>query len=406
MRTTSVFILCLFLCTATAHADNHEPKTPSSAPASAPTRMSTEMPREMPRASLKAPTKKPSIIWGYKSGFFAKTADNKYKIKIGGWAHINYTAKVDDGELKTNEIKLSKARLLVKATTFKYLHTFLLLEFMNELPVLEYSARFQPYEALGLKVGGFKVPMGRQWICPAWKRAFVSGALSMVKFKPGYDLGVNVLGSFSNHLIEYQAGVFNGSGVNKPQDNTDMLVVARVAVNPLGPTPMTESDFKGTPTPRLSVGLGATYNPISKTTSSQVIKDNKVVTETVTAGSKVMTLGSDLAFIYKGSATIAEFFYRSTWPDEKDRVDSLGWMLQSSYFFLPKRLQAGLRASMVRMNMDKDDADLWELSTVAAYYIYKTQFVLQGEYSMRLTKKSKTDDLYSHSAQLQVLFRF
>lgn len=400
MRTLCAFLLGMFLVgvAPAIHADPASQPIQAD-PASQPAAFAATG-QEPAAATKQEPPKKPSILWGYKGGFFAKTDDDRFKLKLGGWAHVTYKANYKDGDLDSHAIDLRMARLVVMATAFKYLHVKTVFEFMDELPVLFYHATFQPYDAFGVRFGQFKAPIVRHFLVAPFKRTFVSSALAMTKFKHDWDMGVNVLGSFRNHMFEYQAGVFNGSGRNKPNDNTDLMAAARFQFNPLGPVALIESDYKNSQKPLLAVGVGAIYNPLTSSTT------DAVTGATITADSKQAKMSTDVVFFYKGLAAIAEVYYRSTWTDDKDAVNSIGWLAQAAYFLLPKRLEAGLRGGMIRLDMDKDDADQYEMSTVVNYYVYKTQFKVQGEYSMRLIKSPDKDDLYDHAVRIQGMFKF
>lgn len=431
----AAFLLCFFVTLLMSSASRGQPGEPKeeAPPTSQPTVEvnptsqpmvevnPTSQPTVLSPGEPKVQPKKPTIFWGYKSGFFVKTADERFKLKLAGWAHVMWTGLITDGdytawskkddqcakkndlrdnEFSTNEFSLRRARLLVKATAFEYLHAFVLLELMSELPVLDYYATFQPFDAFGLRVGQFKAPLSRHFMSVPWKRTFISSAMAMTKFKLGRDIGVNVLGSFRDHLFEYQAGVFNGSGMNAPQDNTDFLVVGRMAVNPLGPVPLIESDFGRTEKPLLSIGFSGAYNPIDKLST-----DYKAC-KTAMLHTQQMTLGGDITFIYKGLVATGEVYYRSLWPEAKDRKDALGFLLHAGYFIWPKRMELAVRTSMARLDMDVEGKDMWEFSTVLNTFIYKTQFGVQAEYSFRLDQQPGMDDRKSHGIRVQMLFRF
>lgn len=396
MRAALGLVITLAFAT-TAHADPASQPTadPSSQPAVAPT---TPEPPAVPEAPAPA-RKKLKVEWGYKGGFFAKTADGNFKIKLGGWAHVTYLANITDTDLSKHAIDLRMARLVFKASAFKYLHSRVVLELMNELPVLYYDATFQPFAAFGVRFGQFKAPIVRHFLMAPFKRTFVSSALAMTKFKHDWDMGASVLGSFKDHLIEYEAGVWNGSGRNKANDNTDLMGAARVVVNPFGKVGLIESDYQGFKKPKLSIGAAVLYNPFTNTSTD-------ATGTAVTTDSKQVKMSTDAAFFYRGLAVIAEVYYRSTWTGDKDAINGLGWLAQAAYFFLPQRLEGGLRGGMIRLNMDKDDADQYEISTVVNYYVYKTMFKVQGEYTMRLAKVPGKDDVYNHAVRIQGLFRF
>jgi hypothetical protein len=222
----------------------------------------------------------------------------------------------------------------------------------------------------------------------------------MTQFNLGADHGVTLLGSFRNHLIEYEVGAFNGSRIYNPQDNTSFLLIGRLAVNPLGPVPMIESDLEGTPRPLLSLGLSAGYNPIDYETT-----DYKQCT-TESAHAEEVTLGADVTFIFRGLVATAELYYRGRLREAQDRLDALGFLVQTGYFVWPRRIELAARTSMVRPDMAKSSSDRWEVSGVANWFIYDTQLELQLEWSFRQDIKPLAEDKRSHWARLQLLFRF
>jgi len=391
----STLLLCMLAVGAATPAFADPASQPASAPAAAPEQVAEPEPAD----TQDEPTRKPTVDWGYKGGFFVQTVDKKFKFKLGGWAWTTYTARFKDGDLSDHAVSLRTARLVIKATAFKHLHIKSVINLSAELPILDFHATYQPCDAFGVRFGQFKAPIVRHFLVVPWKRTFVSSALAMTKFKHDWDMGVNVLGSFRNHMIEYQAGVFSGAGKNKPNDNTDLMGAARVVFNPFGPVGLIESDYKGSPKPLLSVGLAMIYNPVTKTSTDSTGK-------TVSTDSTQAKMSADVAFFFKGLAVIAEVYYKSAWTEDKDAVNGIGWLAQAGYFLLPKRLEAAARGSMIRLDLDKDDADQYETSLVVNYYIYKTMFKVQAEYAMRLIKDPKKDDLYDHAIRLQALFRF
>lgn len=392
---------------------------PPPAPAPEPAPVSEPAPPPTPPTPPTTPTpptpptppaaEKPTIDWGYKSGFFAKTSDNRFSLKIGGWAHTMYTAQWDDGdwksgtdwasrdsELTTNAFSLRRARLLLKATAFKIVDTFVLFEFMNELPMLDYRVTIQPLPEIGVRIGQFKPGQSRQFMLAPWKRSMISTSPAALSYKLGWDMGVALVGKFLDGIIKYEVGVFNGEGMNKAPSDENLLVAGKIVANPLGDVPDIETDLNHTDRPLLSIGFSSAYKPHYHDFGDKGIQP---YTEDI-------TLQGDVTFLYKGFLVTSEVFYRTRKPDDRADTNSLAWFLQAGYAFLPGMMEAVARVTHMIPNMDVDGGDKWEAVFGANWFIFGTQLVLQAEYALVLAQVLDHDDQKSHRLRLQLLTRF
>jgi len=404
------------------------------------------------KAATAAPPAAPearTLTWTVDKGLQGVTRDGTFKLKVSGWVHAWWTGKVQDGatsaweqkahaddagavatvfekkaaaydnELTTNEFAVRRARVVLDATLTKTMAAFVQFEFAGTSPLLDAFFTWQPLPEIGVRAGQFKTPMSRLFFLTApWRRSFVSDPAAMTEFSLGRDLGLMLQGNVANRKLEYHLGVFNGSGSNAKQDNTDLQLVGRVATHPLGPVPDSEGDFDGASPPVFSVGVSGAWNPLEK--SYYLKRDDGNGFSKTPIHTPQMTIGTDVVFFWRGLFLTGEFFYRSQWPDEAfraklktpdpnqdGRVDGLGWFAAATYFVVPKRLEVLGRVSMVRPAREKDATDdLWEVTGGATWFLVGNTVALQAEYEYIADKTPYAPKLTTHQARLQLLFKF
>lgn len=111
--------------------------------------------------------------------------------------------------------------------------------------LLECFANWRPTDALGLVVGQQKAPFGRVYNSSAAKLLFGVRNPLAAGFAPQYQLGVTPVVSLPGGRAAFKAGVFNGEGLNRPNDDRWLLYSACVEITPLGPLPNEESAHRG-----------------------------------------------------------------------------------------------------------------------------------------------------------------
>jgi len=382
-----------------------EPKAePAPAPEPAPEPAAEPAPEPAP---VPVAENKPTVDWGYNKGFYAKTSDGKFSLKLGGWAMFMYTANWDDGdykagkayvtkddELTTNAFALRRARMLFKAKAFKIVDTFVLFEFMNELPMLDYRVTIQPIPEFGVRIGQQKTPLSRGFNMPPFKRAMISGSPAL-KYHLNWDMGVSFLGKFLDGMIKYHVGVFNGEGRNTKPTDESMLVVGRVEAHPLGESPFIETDLHHLDSPKLAIGFSTAYKPHYHSFGV----GNVPFTEDI-------TLEGDLTFMFKGFVLTSEVYYQTRRPDDRADINSLAWYIQASYAFWQSTMEAVVRGTHLKADLDKDGGNKVEGALGVNWYIWGYNLVAQAEYAFAHTQVPAPEDQKSHRFRLQVLTKF
>jgi hypothetical protein len=226
--------------------------------------------------------------WGYDKGFFLRSAEGDYKLRLNGRVHTLFTFQSKDGPDGRDEeyaFAISVARLTLGGNLFGAA-----LEYRFEadfgrgsVVLLDVYANyaFLP-RVLELRAGMMKRPFARQFLNSSGRTQMVDRSLANPYFGEGYDLGLMLHnGCERAEFFEWSVGVWNGTNADKPwfAGKVDLergeilsggftnvprkfrpLVVARLGLNLGNVEPYTESDFEGGP-PRLGLGASLIVDP-------------------------------------------------------------------------------------------------------------------------------------------------
>jgi len=319
----------------------------------------------------------PGVEVGLDKGFHLRTADGERKLTLSGYLQTLYRAEFESGSAVTNELRPRRARLQVSGTVVKPLKYVMLAELSSvgkaSQPLLDAYAEYSAAPEWGLRMGQFKAPMSRQFLISASQKEFVEDSIASEEFKQDRDIGVMAVGAPAGGVFEYQVGVFNGSGKNKPQDNTELLYMARAVFNPLGPVPFQESDVGWTESPRLSVGAAGSFNAVELPGATET--DPSVSADRYAAG-------GEIAFYWQGLFATAEGYWRRDAAEGGGEKDELGGYAQAGYFLVPRHLEVGARGAVMREDMDESGADLWEAGGVVSWFFLGHGLKAQLGYAM------------------------
>ena len=334
----------------------------------------------------------PEVECGYDKGFYLQRNGGAQKLKIYGYMQALWTAGFNAREMETNEFRVRRGRLLAAGSMVRNLGFKLHVDFTASNPLLDYYLDYRPWEALGIRLGQYKTPLGRQFLASAAKKQFVDDTIATAEFKLDRDIGIMAHGTVEEGLFGYRVGVFNGAGKNALQDNTDFMYVARFELAPLGPVPYAESDVKGTRDPRLSIAIASAYNTLDIPADS----DEGTVTATT------LTMGGELALFWRGLYAASEVFWRFEDPRKGVSVAGLGGYVQAGYMVLPGHLEIGARGALVRENMDETGDDRWEAGPVVNGFFQGHRLKLQLDYAALIDEDPQGADALDHRVRLQL----
>lgn len=340
-------------------------------------------------------------------GLVLATPDDRFSLGFTARLQLRYTLTDVDhfyedpsaGVEDSQSFDVPRARLTWEGHAFtrrlRYKMQVELADGGNVLRDAELEYHLVPDAWLRVKGGQLKTPFCRQEMTSSGKLEFVDRSLACQNLRFDRDRGVMLYGRPHDALVEYYAGVFNGTGRNGPANSdANFLYVARLVTNPLGEVPYSEGDFEDTPEPLFAVGVSYGYERARAsefTTAAQAGPDPDDPTmEVITSrGSRtsdvpflrtiqpfyrnlanpddltaeIHNLETDLAFRWRGFDLQFEYFlglvhnaaHAGAAPAPPFSLPSRsfqarGYYVQGGYFLIAKKLQIAIRYSELAPN--------------------------------------------------------
>ncbi len=336
---------------------------------------------------------------------FGSAVAGERELKFGGWAQLLWNGEFDDEGVVGNEFRVRRGRLKASGDVSDDVDFNALVDLTAGKILQDFYFDYVVGESLVLRAGQCKLPMGRQFYTSAAKKQFVDSTSATSEFALGRDIGLMAHGEFGKGKLEYQMGVFNGSGKNARQDNTDVMYVGRLVVNPLGKVALSESDIRGSDSPLVAFGLASAFNTVTEeggTAEARALQDLDI-----------WTVGGELTFVYSGLYLSSELFWRLSSPRESvidmesgGDLAGAGAHVQAGYFLIPERLEIGARGALVRKDLDADDDDEIEAGPVLNWFFEGHGLKLQADYTALIDEEPGEDSTTDHMVRLQLQASF
>jgi hypothetical protein len=264
-------------------------------------------------------------------------------------------------------------------------------------------AEIAPFEWLTVRGGQFKVPFDRETLVATNHTTFSGLSLMTASYKLwgeymgeedlayhwdyasrlgssfGYDRGLQLGGKLWDKRFHYAAGVFNGGGANRGNDNTNLMYALRLQVDPMGEMSKGMSDLDPTDKPLLSFGAAFAYNrPNNK---SPIAPEDK----NLDYYSEDLNLTGDFLLKWYGLHFMGAVFYRAAdhgngYP-KNNSIGTLGYMAQAGWFFPQVGLEPALRYSGMDANLDREGDNVHELTGALTYYFKGHNLKVGAEYT-------------------------
>lgn len=195
-------------------------------------------------------------------------------------------------------------------------------------------------KGIGVRMGQFKTAYDRQQLESSGRQALVDRNIASREFGKGRELGVQFRGSAAEGILQYNAGIFNGTGQGRANTGSGNLFLGRVSWNPLGDFGLSQGDIDPSPSPRVFVDA-AGYHGIDGFVDTSGYGD-----ESGLAG------GTGLR--HAGVYLAGELFLRrreaaGTAPAQT----SNGWYAQAGYMLIPEALEIAARHAGVDPDTDE-----------------------------------------------------
>jgi phosphate-selective porin OprO and OprP len=242
------------------------------------------------------------------------------------------------------------------------------------------------YPEANIRMGQFKTPFGFEQLFSDPRLITIERSLVNDRLTLSRQLGMQVGGDLLEKRVSYAAGVFNGNGANNNfNDDDSFLSVARLAGVLVQGKPLT-----------WSVGGNAFSSEDTSVAAADFGFQNNVF-----AGERVGT-GFDTQLLAGPFELWAEYLAIDWEPSSGREIGSEGWYVQGSWFFIPNRLQAVLKAESFDP-IDDDRTDPVEIGTAGlSWYLKGHDLKLLLNY-LRVQQDGQ-DDQDKVLARIQVIF--
>ncbi len=234
-------------------------------------------------------------------------------LKLSGYAQVLGTVWHDDTDtFQARRVRLTLAGEIVKNLRFK-----VTADIVKSPALLDGLVEFEPARFAGLRIGQFLVPFSLESTTSTSDIDFVNRAVMVDTLSPGRDIGSSgrdagaaVFGRYS--ILEYTAGFFNGSAINKADTNSHKDFAGRLVLRPFGILAVGGSIYRGR------------QNPAPDAPDPALLKRDRE--------------GFDAVVLLGGFSAKGEWLHAVD-----DLVSKAGWYAQAGYFALPARLQGLVR---------------------------------------------------------------
>ena len=339
---------------------------------------------------------------GYDKGFFLRSADDKFVLKIGARVQPRFTFEGLEGASDEVNFMIRRARITFKGHAFTDDLTYKLQVGWDkgEIPALKDAiADYRLVDGvLQVRVGQYKKPFSRQQINSSGKLELVDRSITDKAYHTGRDIGVTLHNDYEKSpTVEYGVGVYNGSGdklvFTAPGDGSnvpgffDPVVVARLGYNHGKLKGYSEVDFEGGE-PRFGVAANA------QTRLNADESDNAYI---VVGGDTILKL---YGFALSGAVFAG---WAQTGGLYKDQVlESVGFHAQASYLIADMVAPAFRYA---RVMPEGADNDTQEVLGGIGVYPFKHNFKIQADGGALIHDDpagSTTDGLVRLQVQLEI----
>ena len=265
--------------------------------------------------------------------------------------------------------------------------------------VIDWRITADKYEALGLRIGQWKIDYNRERVDSSGRQQFVERSIVNRQFTIDRQMGVQLHGRLFKSTradLRYYAGVYTGEGRGVKNDNDGLMYAGRLQWNFLGrDLKLRQTDVEYTKKPAGAISFGAATNTGRCTRwSSSGCGSLDGFTRPGNAKNGQFTveqyqLGS--AFKYRGFSWQQEYHWKTVDDNRNGTTSDMeGGYAQSGYFFhylfpsIPRELELGARYAFVdepnELNLQVNTRRE-EFSLVANWFISAHNNKITADYS-------------------------
>ncbi len=228
--------------------------------------------------------------------------------------------------------------------------------------VIDWRVDIAKYEALGIRLGQWKVDLNRERVDSSGRQQFVERSIVNRIFTIDRQVGVQLRGRLFKETpadLRYWAGVFNGTGKGAFNEGEEHLLMGRLQWNFMGRDlswRQTDVEFTEKPTGSLAFAYAASDGPCTRFSSSGCGRLDGFLPPALAGDDQYSTdqYVQEFAFKYRG-LSIQQEYHRKTIDDNVEGITNklTGFYAQSGYFFhhlipaVPPQLELAARYAFV-----------------------------------------------------------
>ena len=160
---------------------------------------------------------------------------------ISGYINMRYQYNSADGG--SNSFDIRRVRLSLQGNIIPSIDYKIQAEFAHTPQILDAYIQWKPLNAINIKAGQYKLPFSIENPYSPLKLETADYSQAVNELIPysngagGRDVGVSIWGGFFKkkgyNLIDYTAGIFNGSGINNFDNNKKKSFVGTLSLHPV-----------------------------------------------------------------------------------------------------------------------------------------------------------------------------
>jgi hypothetical protein len=310
----------------------------------------------------------------YQRGFVWTTADGAYSLKIGGYFQPRYEVSLaEEGDsVNRSTFRIRRGRLGLSGHVVREELTYRVqIETVSaDPPALDYYLDYELAPALSIRAGQDKLYFTRVWWTSDASVDLLERPSAIEGLRYDRDIGVWAHGSFLDGRLSYHAGLSNGAGPNRRNDNIDAVTLVRVDAVLLGERfePFT-GNLKRDPELRVMAGAGAVHDLVQlpPAVAGTPVNNRDVDADGDTDNVRIISTSADVALRWQGLELIAEGIFRhEDWgtilshsdnqplaalidADRQGRRKYLAGYVHASFPIVPDQLQIAARVGQSRV---------------------------------------------------------
>ncbi|HRI62625.1 MAG TPA: hypothetical protein PK156_00260 [Polyangium sp.] len=327
-------------------------------------------------------------------GLGLRREDKLFSVDLGILTQMRYTMTLHETKVTDDGFNVLMVRPVLRVKALNdTVRLFVQPELGTPTPkLLDFELTWQPIPQMGLRVGQFLTPFTRAFLTPVPLLQFTDFNRVNAKFRADRDTGAMLFGATKNGKLDYWLGAFNGNGIDKGgNDDTTMMGITRVAVNPVRAMPYDETpSLKGAVPFGIAIALDGIADRAHPT---KMVTDPATGTQTTVnlTPETRLTGGADISIAYKSFTFLTEGFMKVIEPDGGARTTSIGAYAQAGIFAIPKRLEFAVRGGYMDPNRSKDKDTESNFEGLITGYFVGNHLKLGGRYTM-IRNEAKTAD--------------